>query len=172
MSGFKTFSVNENLTSSDTNQYFAQQNVKIKSANETVTSSTVLQDDDDLLLTVSANTNYWVEGLLFVATGVSSTPDIKIGVNIPSGTFRWCTNGLGPTATATLDIVDKHSYTGGSGIGVGSIASSNTGVPFSGIARSGASGGNLKIQWAQNSSNATGTQVLARSILRVLRVFT
>lgn len=172
MSGFKTFSVNEILTSSDTNQYFAQQNVKIKTATETVTSSTTLQDDDDLLLTVSANTNYWVEGLLFVATGASNTPDIKFGVNIPSGTFRWCTNGLGPTATATLDIIDKHSYTGGTGVGVGSISGSNTAIPFSGIARIGASGGNLKIQWAQNTSSGTGTQVLIRSFLRVLRVFT
>ncbi len=171
--GIKDFSVNEYISTADVNAFFAQQLVAIKTSTETVTSSTALQDDDQLLFTVAANTNYWVEGVLFMATGASSTPDLKISINIPSGTLRWCSNTLPTGSTATLDVVDKHARTGGgSGHGVGGISGSSTSIPFAGIARIGASGGSLKIQWAQNSSNATGTQVLLRSFLRALRLIT
>src|ERR1044072_1718147 len=60
--GFKIFGVNEYLTSGDTNAFFAQQQIAIKSADESVTSSTTVQDDNHLFMTLNANRNYWVDG--------------------------------------------------------------------------------------------------------------
>lgn len=57
----------------------------VKSADEAVTSSTTLQNDDDFSFTVAANTSYVVEGVLIVDG--SSSGDFKAAWSIPSGNY-------------------------------------------------------------------------------------
>lgn len=169
--GFKKFSVNEYLTDSDVNTYFAQQVVALKTSTESVTSSTTLQDDNQLTMTVSANTTYWVD--LFLITDGLTTADIKLAMFIPSGTIRWNTNGLDVAASGTLGDVNRRVLTGGavSGADVGTVGSGTSSViPARGIARIGATGGTMWLQWAQNTSQSTATRILAGSMLRALRV--
>lgn len=171
--GFKIFSVNEYLTEADVNSFLSQQVVAVKSANESVTSSTTLQDDNHLLVTVQPNTNYWLDMMLITDGAVGG--DIKLSIVVPSGTARWMTSGLDVAATATLANVNRRSLTGGTSTGadVGTIASGTwTIIPPAGIIRIGASGGTVKLQWAQNTSSATATRILSGSIMRLLRVKT
>lgn len=170
--GFYTFAVGENFTATKVNTYLSQQRIAIKSATESVTSSTSLQNDDHLSFTVNANTNYWVEGILFMdgATG----GDIKIAIVIPSGTLRWCADGLSAGAAASQDIVDRRSKNGGgSGTAHGTLGAGTTNTfLFRGIARIGSTGGTLQLQWAQNTSSGTSTRLFANSLLRAQRVLT
>lgn len=171
---FKRFSVNEILTSMDVNAYFAQQHVAYKTANESVSSSTTFQDDNHLVVTVRANTDYWME--MFLLTDGPTSADIKFAVIIPSGTLRWITDGLNIGATATTGSATRRVLTGGSpitGSDVGTAGSGSTSIVMPrGLMRIGATGGNVRLQWAQNTSNATASRVLAGSFMRVLRVRT
>ena len=56
-----------------------------KSANETVTSSTALQDDNELLF-AAGTSETWVYQVSFIyTTGSSATPDIRVGMNGAAG---------------------------------------------------------------------------------------
>lgn len=171
--GFKSFSVNEYLTDSDVNAYFTQQQVAIKAATESVTSSTTLQDDNELFFTVQANTNYWFDGFLITDGAVGG--DIKLAMFLPSGTIRWLTSGLDVAATATLADVNRRGILTGTATGadVGTIAAATSSIiPPSGIVRVGATGGTAKLQWAQNASSVTATRVFLGSFIRFLRIKT
>lgn len=171
--GFKKFSVNEYLTDSDVNAFFAQQQVALKTADESVTSSTTLQDDNHLSITLQANTSYWID--LFLITDGATAGDIKLAVFIPSGTFRWITNGLDAATTGTSGDVNRRVKGGGAVVGtdVGTAgAGTSTVIPARGIVRIGATGGLTWLQWAQNASSATASRVLTGSMMRALRVRT
>lgn len=166
---FKIFGVNEILSSGDTNAYFAQQQVVIKSADESVTSSTTVQDDNHLFMTLNANTNYWVDGSLITDGAVGG--DFKMQFVVPSGTIRWLANGPVSAATATVTDVDRNYKVGSTTTVMGTIASgTNSVILLAGIVRTGASGGTFKIQWAQGTSSATATRVRANSVLRCVRM--
>jgi len=171
--GFKIFSVNEYLTDADVNAYLCQQLIAIKTADESVTSSITLQDDNQLFVTVQPNTSYWFEA--FLVTNGAVGADINIALFVPSGTIRYTTNGLDFAATGVVGDVNRRSLGGGAVVGsvAGTIAAAtSTIIPPAGIVRVGASGGTFKLQWAQNVSTATATRVMAGSYMRLLRVRT
>lgn len=169
--GFKIFGVNEYLSSGDVNAYFAQQQVARKTATESVTSSTSVQDDDHLTMTLNANTNYWIDGHLITDGALAG--DFRMQFVVPSGTIRWLANGPVSGATGTVTDVDRNYKVGSATTVMGTIAAgTNNVVLIFGIARIGASGGTFKIQWAQGTSNATATRVMANSFLRAVRMIT
>jgi len=55
-----------------------------KSFDQSITSSTTLTGDSELVVSLGANKTYVVDGVIF-ATSVSSTPNIKFGFDVPSG---------------------------------------------------------------------------------------
>ena len=98
---FHTFVDDESLTASNVNKYWIQQAHIIKSADETVTSSTTFQNDDELLVPLLANTQYWLEFML-IYDGIQAA-DIKIQWTYPSGTtMDWTHGGLGTSATSNV----------------------------------------------------------------------
>ena len=136
-----------------------------KSADETVTSSTTLQDDDDLQANVSANTNYIVDGVIFVESA-SSDPDIKIGFDVPTG--------------ATLDIGYIAAFSNNRSRGElletdgGASAeipvrrnNQTTIIRVAGSVEIAGTAGDVKLQWAQSNSDTDGTKVLEGSYLRL-----
>lgn len=168
---FKIFSVNETFTSSDANEFLAQQIVVIKTSTESVTSSTTVQDDNELSMTLNANSNYWLDGLLI--NDGAAAGDFKLQFVVPSGTIRWLADGPDSSAASTTDIVDRNWKAGSLTTIMGCIASgTSTILPVNGIIRTAASGGTFKLQWAQGTSNATATRVFADSFLRVTRMKT
>ncbi|MFI7707599.1 hypothetical protein [Nonomuraea sp. NPDC049480] len=167
--GFKTFSVNEYLTSADANAYLAQQQVARKTATESVTSSTSPQVDDHLSMTLNANTNYWLDGLLL--TDGAAAGDFRLQWIVPSGTIRWLANGLQSATAATVDIVDRNWKVGATTTIMGTVASgTTTAVHVAGIIRVSSTGGTFRLEWAQGTSSATATRLFANSFIRCVRM--
>lgn len=129
----------------------------IKATDETVTSSTTLQDDDDLSVSLEANTAYSFE--MFLDIDTTATADFKFKVVVPSGT-----NARGVPQTAvnaysisdlTVDISPNFASTEVRGYTItGSVVTSGT-------------SGTLQLQWAQNTSDATGTTLKEGSWIRL-----
>lgn len=144
----------------------------IKQADETVTSSITYQDDDELFFPLEANALYEVEFVL--APGGVTTGDIKTRWGVPSGAtgFKWCV-GLGVSATTRDDGGNIKMAVHGHGTDCiyGTVSTTSVGASREiGFVDTSSTPGNLVLQWTQNTSNATGSKILAGSYLRVLRI--
>lgn len=169
---FITFADDQVLTADVVNRYFVQQHSVIKSADETVTNSTTFQNDDELLIPVLANTQYFIE--FFLIYDSIQAADIKIQWTAPSGsTFDWTHGGLGTSATASTGPVSRNyrtlADTGTIG-GPAAASGTNAVIPGEGRLVTAGSTGNLQLQWAQNTANATGSIMRARSVLIAQRL--
>lgn len=133
-----------------------------KTADETVNNSAALQDDNELVLAVAANTKYEVTSLIRYNSG--TTPDLKVKYTVPTGaTLKWAMFAAGSgvflgyqqdeTTTAAND---------GAGVGVACLVK--------GILTVGVNAGSLTTQWAQNTANASNTIVQAGSYLLLRRM--
>jgi hypothetical protein len=134
-----------------------------KTTDETVTNNTY-QDDDQLVYTASANQLLEFEAHMFISGGGGG---IKIRVNIPTGaTMKLAAelirgNSVSyQTFTSNTDEVTANSVAGGGYARIRGIITMG----------SSGGGGNVQIQWAQYSSNTTGTTVEARSYLKITPV--
>ena len=142
-----------------------------KTANEVVTSSVTLQNDDHLLFAVAAN-EVWMFDLFFIVDGPSAG-DLKVAFTAPAGaTVDW---GL-PSALATAatvqtdDVVGQGLDVSGEGImgllGIGTKLA----LMIHGIIVVVGTAGNLQFQWAQNVSDAGATTTYANSWIKALRL--
>lgn len=148
-----------------------------KIADETVTSSTTLQNDDHLFLPVAANAIYLVEVVLMSLDTGDFVGDIATAFTYPTGTTAHVT-GIGPHNTdlsagsnSNTEWIARQGQTGTASTatpyGVGTIA---TGLILRAQIATGGTAGTLNLQWAQNVSNATGTTVKTGSWMRMERV--
>lgn len=132
-----------------------------KTADESVSSSTTLQNDDVLKIALAASDAVEFSAVMFVSS-TSSTPDFKMTFTVPSGaSVRW-----------HAEYFDGANYQGSS-----VITGSGTTIPFqvaanvvgmvklTGIVVNGSNAGDLQLQWAQNTSNGTSVTVQQRSFL-------
>lgn len=146
----------------------------IKTADESVTSSTVLQNDDHLVLTPALTTDYWVDvGLFaqsngsiidlnvaftFATSGATLSlgtvgPDVSIGAGTPVSTGIWQGSPgdtTSPTATFTFGT--------------------NNGIVFimiRGVLHMGSTSGNLQLQFCQAASSATPVILKTDSWMRL-----
>src|SRR5262245_12496724 len=157
------------LTASDVNSWFVPL-AKIKSGTESVTSSTTLQNDDDLFVTVTATGTYRVELLLMY--DASTAADLKVGFTGPAGAVLvGNASGLEIGATgSTNDFIGN--ITGISdtvnfgGLGAGSTLS----AVITGTLRTTGTGGTFQLQWAQVASGGTATRVFADSHMTLWRI--
>ncbi|MDX1766317.1 MAG: hypothetical protein R3313_05195, partial [Candidatus Saccharimonadales bacterium] len=137
---------------------------KAKTADETVTNSTTLQNDDHLSFPVGANET-WIYFVYINPDGPANV-DIKYDWSVPSGT----------TCESTAV-----SITGG-GVTFGNLACATAtgGMPTSndvntehlifGTINSGATSGTAQLRWAQFAARTTGTTVKSGSWLQAYRV--
>jgi len=126
--------------------------VVAKSADETVNNSAVLQNDDELKLTVGAN-EVWVFSL-YIPHYATATPDFKMGFTIPAGaTFRWNTGAGGTWVWKESDTVAV----------AGSDALPERGCFVTGYIDTAGTAGTLQFTWAQNTATAVNTIVRAGS---------
>lgn len=138
---------------------------KAKTARETVTSSTTLQNDDHFTFAVAANKTYQLQGLLFVSAANSG--GFKWLFTVPSGTTgRGATSGGG----TLYNGVDLDLATGLGASGSNTITNNNVDIRFSGYLTTSSTAGNIVFQWAQNQSNATGTYIERGSIMTLTEV--
>lgn len=138
--------------------------VKTKTANESVASSTVLQNDDVLFIPVEAGETWLVHFNLMTIPQVST------------GGLKWSVTW--PTASAAY--VNHFGATNTSGTAAGMINSSGTAISYAfentymGITASAyivaTAGGNIQLQFAQVSSHANLVTMLAGSSMVAYRV--
>jgi hypothetical protein len=147
-----------------------------KTADETVTSSTTLQNDDHLILSVVANAVYTFTLDLYMQESTDFAGDFKMSFTCPTGaTFDM--HGAGAHATSlTAGTSSDGEWIGklatasaaatlGFGVGTGLTAARVYGrLVMSSTA------GNFQLQWAQNVSDGTGTTLKAGSIMTMTRV--
>jgi len=173
MPGFKTFATDEVLTAVNMTTYFAQQAYVVKSVDETVTSSAVLQADNELTIAVSANTKYHVE-LILIYKGLAAA-DMTIGWTGPaSATLDWVADDFTSAATANIGPVARtaQAITGTPSCGCLDTAGvqDNLFALPKGVLQVAGTAGSLTFRWCQAVSNATPSTVLAGSTLILTRI--
>jgi hypothetical protein len=123
--------------------------VVTKTADETVTSSTTLQDDDHLTQAITNNKNYWIELNLIVSrTNFDNSNNIRIGfAGNSNGNIAWNTTTVilnNGTSSATLTPA---------------LNLSDAGVPIPykvTLAIKATANTTGKLRWAQGTNNSTG----------------
>lgn len=145
--------------------------VKAKASNETVTSSTTLQDDDDLVQAIGANETWVFEFTLYVSGAAAG--DILPDVAAPAGaTGFWGVLGaaLGNTTDQSSVRIRAADTLSSTGITLGIIDAVTNVARITATVFNGANAGNVKLRWAQGTSNATGTVVHAGSVMKAHRI--
>lgn len=134
----------------------------VKTVTEAVNNSTTLQNDDELFLAVAASTNYrFLARFLYTS---STTPDIKFGFTYP--VLATATYTLTGIAAGTATLAAFHQTETSVGALEGGTATACTMI---GTWMIGANAGTVTLQWAQNTLNASNTQVLAGSFLELVK---
>jgi hypothetical protein len=140
-----------------------------KTADESVTSSTTLQNDNHLLYTIAATGTYKFEVVGFAIAPVS-TIDIKIGFAFPTGVCSWGAIGMDP-AIASGNVGEgsffgfESATSGSTSISLG-IASATTIFRATGVLVASATG-TLQFMWAQNASSASAMTLQTGSFMEV-----
>lgn len=156
-------------------RYFVRQ-IAVKTTDTARTSTAVLADDPHLTLAVTSGGVYAFELTLYFTC--SSTGDIELMISTPTLTYGWHTgidvpsnagSPIGytmPTTTATAVTATAFTSFAINTIGGASIYN---GLVIKGIASVSASG-NIKLQWAQDTSDGTATTLYRGSTLELTRV--
>ncbi|MGW1662924.1 hypothetical protein [Streptomyces microflavus] len=137
-----------------------------KTVDESVTASTVLQDDDHLTLSTTAGGQYAIEACLIAAGDPAG--DLALTIAAPPGsTGHWTPGAITLGVSDGTGSLRLTRYDPGTPVGVGIITGGLIVAPL-GTITAGADG-MLTVQWAQNASSATPTTLRAGSWLRATR---
>lgn len=138
-----------------------------KTADETITSDSTLSDDATLKFSVSANTKYRFRFNVFFKTG--ATADFKYALTGPaSPTILAVRMSVCAAFGSVVNYRSMGQYSDTAQSLLGSPASAvNEGgfVILEGVLHNGANAGTVAFQWAQDTSDAGSTSVLAGSTL-------
>ncbi|HYE89532.1 MAG TPA: hypothetical protein VEA38_00875 [Terriglobales bacterium] len=138
-----------------------------KTSDESVTSSTTLQNDDALTCALAANE--FVRAELTIYFTAAAAGDIKFGFTVPAAaTIYWGTPNM--IFYNSADAVTASDIRTTGSLDVGFISGGTICVASLEVAvLNGANAGNLTLQWAQNASSGTPTTVKAMSHMLVFR---
>ena len=139
----------------------------VKLETETRNSTATVADDAELSIAVEASKLYLMRG--FIVFSTATVPDFKFEIDGPASptsvTVHGHYNPVGsPTDTSFLDNAFNTSY---------SVLGSSTGegvIHFDVRLDNGSNAGEVTLQWAQNTSDAGDTSVLAGSYIEVMTV--
>jgi len=136
----------------------------VKSADQTITSQTTIQNDTHLSHAVESNSNYDIELVLFF-NPQSVNQQIKCGFSAPSGS-----SGYWGATDNPQSLIGLFNNTGVSGnpqlVGTAGVAT----VVLKGLLVVAGTAGTLQFKWAQNSSSATGLILKANSFIRITKL--
>ena len=135
----------------------------IKTADESVTSSTTLQDDDHLTMSIGGDESPAGHYLVVIdyLYDADTTPDIKTTISTPAGTTGYyCedASGIGGVCVSLGTTVHQNSF----------------GIPYNmrttAFIETDGTSGSVIFQWAQQTSNALSTSVLEGSLMSITRL--
>lgn len=144
-----------------------------KTGDEIVNNSTTLQNDDHLLFPMNegdSGTRWALDGFIFYDS--STTADIKFNITVPTsaefrGTIFGPVLGLsGTSSDANFGGVFNANPIALGGAGVGTFLVAR----IVGTAQCSSTPGFLRIQWAQNTLDATNTRITVNSWIRGTRL--
>ena len=160
-----TFASGDVLTAADCNNYFVPL-AAIKTSDESVSSSTTLQNDDELVLTPAVSVSYYFQCFIYFQGGTAG--DIKWQWGVPTSAFiryqavfTGTGGGFGANSVYTASDIPAAQCDG---------AGVDNGLNMMGTLVMGANSGNLQFKWAQNSSTGTATIVKAQSAVMLTRI--
>lgn len=141
-----------------------------KASDETVNNSDTLQDDDDLKFTASASAKYFITLLLKITT--TAVADLKLKFDCP-GSYTYDlvnTGAIGElTSSAQPQIALADMWTEAADETFNGASSAQTAIWW-GIIEADGTGGEVNLQWAQNTAEATDTKIHQGSCLIVQKV--
>jgi len=168
----KTWSAGETLTAANFNTHIRDNFnadwhlIARKTADQSVTSSTVLVDDTHLQLTVATN-EVW--SLQFrVLMNAAAAGDFRWTYSFPSGNIYEhlaATNAAG----TFIDIPNTHSVSDDNTQNLNGLAAANLWV-WDVLYVVGGSGGTLKLRWCQQTSSGTATTLVTNSHLMGMKL--
>ena len=131
---------------------------KRKSADESVSLSTVLQNDDELYFSLNANEKSTFEFVVFFTTA-TSTPDIKVGIGADSGvdSIRYSIQFMQNNPTTVIDGSIQTTDSGSDSYGYGGAC--DTVIYIRGSVDNANAFNTIYLTWSQLVSNATPTIV-------------
>lgn len=134
-----------------------------KSSDESVTSTTTLQVDNELVLTLASSTTYIIDGVLF-AESSSNVPDLKIAFDIPTG----ATMDVGYIAASgnAVQGAEQLETDDAAGSKISLTANTPVVIQLTGTIIIGSTEGDVTLKWAQDAVNANATILKAGSYLR------
>jgi len=139
-----------------------------KAASESVTSSTALQDDNDLRVALEVGTYcIWI----WLHASGAAAGDLKVAWN-NTGTMTIYRGALGPqsaTSDRTATTMNVQAISSTTAVTYG-LDGSGTGVVREDLTVDVTVAGTLKLQWAQGTSSGTATTLSSASRMLVLPV--
>lgn len=164
------FSASENVTANKMNSIVG---FVAKTADESVSSSATLQNDDHLLYTIPGAGTYVFDVWLYGLSAANAAGDIVVGFTFPTGTMR--IGGSGPDANLASGNIEpgqwgaSTSYTTGAIFNAYGLSTGAVTIYLHGTLVATASG-TLQFQWAQAASNANASTLKAGSHMCVTQV--
>lgn len=136
-------------------------------ANQTVTSNTTLQNTA-LAIAVEANRRYDFTIKAFYRAG--TTGDFKVALSVPTGaTVIYEANSLDGAASSATSATYRGAFTAVSGASAGGIGgSTDVSATISGTIITAGNSGTVTFQFAQQTSDGTGTQLTAGSWMELV----
>lgn len=144
---------------------YSLSSLKVKTNSETVTSSTVLQDDDHIVnLPFKANTSYFLRGFLICQSPAAADIKLVVAASQTPQAGIWATKisvgGPGVQGMATAFGTSQNLATQGSVVDFITIEGY--------ILTHASNSGTLKLQWAQNTSDPGNTQMHSGSHIELV----
>lgn len=138
-----------------------------KAADSPPATTTTLAADPDLTFPVAANAVYLVFGWVHATGAAIGTGDLKLTLSCPGAATAWW-DGIG-YSTASTTVALSAAKASGSSSSFGVNGSANPSSVRLEMYLSTGSASTLTLQWAENTTNATGTVLKAGSRLLAVR---
>jgi hypothetical protein len=140
-----------------------------KTADESVTSSGVLQNDDHLFYTIGVAGTYVIDLSLIGTSAANAAGDLTTAFTFPTGTLNFFCDGLDTSlASSSVGTVNRPAgpATSGTAIGLFGLSTAPTFIRIRAMFVATATG-TLQFQWAQQASNASASTIKAGSFMTV-----
>ncbi len=170
MTGIPVWTPGQVLAAADVNTWFVPI-VKVKPSDESVTSSTTLQVDNDLVAAVAANAVYSFQ--IILSYSAATTGDLRVQLQGPASSSIISTCACIDVAGAgAIDsaLTSRRGALPSTALDVGGVgAGVDTPFLWMGTLTTAGTAGNFSLYWAQATSSATATIVYTGSLMRLDR---
>jgi hypothetical protein len=173
----RTWVANEVVTAAEMNAHVRDNLNAIngfvrKTADESVTSSSVQQNDDHLLYAIPAVGTYVFDLYLLALSAANAAGDLQVGFSFPTGTFYL--TGFGADAGLASGSVQTGAWgsapiTSGTAALTYGLSTTSNSIYLHGLFIATATG-TVQFQWSQSASNASASTVKTGSHMLVRQV--